>query len=365
MSTRSDVTARRVFVALMVISIALLLWIIWPFAEAFLLAAVLAGALSPLEERMANRFRRLKQSRSLSAGLLCAAVVLVLMLPVGGLTAFVVRSGTEWYRFVAQTVRSEGVMGLVDRLPGPIQGGTRRLMERLQVGEEMLNESLGEQVTAQGGKAARAVGGFLSATGTVVLQAVMMLIALFFLLVDGRRLVGWLEEVAPVRPGQVREILVEFGRVSVAVMLSSLATAAVQALAALIGYLVARVPHPFFFAFVTFLVAFVPAVGAAGVCLLAAGLLAVTGHTVAAIFLAVWAVAVVGLVDNVIKPILVKRGLTMHGAIVFFALLGGLAAFGTIGLLLGPMIVAFFLALVRIQRREYAAQSPAPDPPCV
>jgi predicted PurR-regulated permease PerM len=164
----------------------------------------------------------------------------------------------------------------------------------------------------------------------------------------------------------VREILVEFRKVSGAVMFSSLATAAVQALAALAGYLIARVPHPFFFAFVTFLVAFVPAVGAAGVVLLAAGLLAVTGHNVAAIFLVIWALAVVGLVDNIIKPVLVKRGLELHGAIVFFALLGGLAVFGTIGLLLGPLIVAFFLALVRIHRRELAAPPPAaPEPPCV
>ena len=72
-----------------------------------------------------------------------------------------------------------------------------------------------------------------------------------------------------------------------------------------------------------------------------------------AIFLAVWGVLVVGLVDNLIKPLLVKRGLHMHGAIVFFALLGGLAAFGTVGLLLGPLIVTLFLALVRIHQRDY------------
>jgi predicted PurR-regulated permease PerM len=267
---------------------------------------------------------------------------------------------------VTDTVRSEGVMGLLDHLPGPLQDGARKLIDRLELEEEILGQRLEEQVTAQGGKAARAVSGFLSATGTVVVQVVMMLIALFFLLVDGRRLVTWLEEVAPLRPGQVREILVEFRKVSVAVLVSSMATAAVQALAALLGYLIARAPHPFFFAFATFLVAFVPAVGAAGVVLVVAGLLAVTGHTVAAIFLVIWGVAVVGLVDNIIKPILVKRGLELHGAVVFFALLGGLAVFGTIGLLLGPLVVAFFLALVRIHRREYGASGPAaPDPPCV
>jgi predicted PurR-regulated permease PerM len=94
-------------------------------------------------------------------------------------------------------------------------------------------------------------------------------------------------------------------------------------------------------------------VGAAIVCLAAAVLLLATGHPVAALVLALWGITVVGLSDNVIKPLLVKRGLHMHGAIVFFSLLGGLAFFGAIGLLLGPLIVAFFLSVVRIYERDY------------
>ena len=71
-----------------------------------------------------------------------------------------------------------------------------------------------------------------------------------------------------------------------------------------------------------------------------------------ALFLALWGIIVVGLSDNVVKPLLAKRGMQMHGAIVFFSLLGGLAVFGAIGLLLGPLIVAFFLTVVRIYERD-------------
>ena len=185
------------------------------------------------------------------------------------------------------------------------------------------------------------------------MQTVMMLIALFFFLVDGKALVAWIERVSPLEPGQTLEILREFRKVSASVLVSSLATAGVQALAALVGYLIAGVPHPFFFATVTFFLALIPAIGAGGACLAAALLLLAQGKIGMAIFLAIWGVLVVGLVDNLIKPILVKRGLHMHGAIVFFALLGGLATFGTVGLLLGPLIVTLFLALVRIHQRDY------------
>jgi predicted PurR-regulated permease PerM len=149
--------------------------------------------------------------------------------------------------------------------------------------------------------------------------------------------------------------------VAYAVLLSSLVTSAVQAVAALIGYLIVRVPYPAFFAAATFFVAFVPAFGAAGVCLIAALLLFVTGHPYAALFLAIWGLGVVGTVDNLIKPLLMKSGLHMNGAIVFFSLIGGLGAFGAVGILLGPLVVSLFLALLRMYKRDYAREGSTHD----
>ncbi|HXS16764.1 MAG TPA: AI-2E family transporter, partial [Polyangiaceae bacterium] len=129
---------------------------------------------------------------------------------------------------------------------------------------------------------------------------------------------------------------------------------------ALAGYLIARVPHPFFFAIVTFFISFIPAIGAGGACFVAALLLLAGGKVWSALFLAIWIIPV-GLVDNWVKPLLVKRGMHMHGGVVFFALLGGIAAFGAVGLLLGPLFVTFLVALVRIYRRDFA-RSPVPTP---
>ena len=350
MSTPSQVTARRVFTGLVVLSVVLLALVVMPFATALFLAAVVAGALHPLHRRLTGLVR----GRSgLSAGLLVIGVALVLLVPVTGLTAVVVKEASDGYRWVASTVRSEGMNGLIERLPDRLEAPVRSLMDRFDVEAVDLNQQLGSQATSQTGKAATAVTGFLSATGSLVLQGVMMMIALYFLLTDGVRLVEWLEQVAPMHPGQTIELLSEFRKVSVAVLFSSVATAAVQAVAALVGYLIARVPQPIFFFALTFFVALIPAVGATSVCLVAALLLLVTGHQWMALFLAVWGLLVVGLVDNIVKPILVKRGLSLHGAVVFFALLGGLSVFGPVGLLLGPMVVAFFLALVRIHQRDY------------
>jgi predicted PurR-regulated permease PerM len=328
--------------------------VIRPFAEAFFFAAVLTGALYPLHRRLSQK---LGDRRGMSAGILCFAVVLALLMPVGGIAAFAIKESVHGVRFVSETVRSEGVAGLVEHLPEPVQNGVNALLARMPGQEQELDALLQEQASAQSGKAARAVTGALAATGSALLQSGLMLIAMYFLLVDGAELVVWFEHISPLARGQTTELLQEFRKVSVAVLVSSLATAGLQSVVAFAGYLMARVPHPVFFATVTFFIAFVPALGAGGVTLAVALLLVLLGHPWAALFLAIWGIFVVGLVDNIVKPLLVKRGLSMHGGLVFFALLGGLAAFGSVGLVAGPLTVAFFLALVRIYQRDFRAQA--------
>lgn len=342
--------ARRTFILLIVASLVLLAVTVRPFAQALFFACVLAGTLYPLQRRLCKLLRGRQQT---SAGILSAAVLLALVTPFGGLAAFVVKESIDGVRFIANTVQSEGVTGLLDELPDPMRKVADELLRRFPLEEEDLNAAVQEQASAQGGKAARAVTGALAATGSFVLQAALMMVALFFLLVDGPRLVAWLELVSPLEEGQTTELLLEFRKVTGAVMISSLATAGVQSLAALFGFLLTGVPHPVFFTTVTFFLSFIPAIGAGGMCLVAALILLAMGKTWMALFLAVWGVLVVGTVDNIIKPLFAKRGMHMHGAIVFFALVGGLTAFGTVGLLAGPLFVSFFLALVRIYQRDY------------
>jgi predicted PurR-regulated permease PerM len=203
------------------------------------------------------------------------------------------------------------------------------------------------------GQAVSTVGKALVATGSFALHSVLMLIALFFLLARGDEALAWLASASPLGRAHTTELLTTFRRVAYSVIVSTGVTAAVQAAAALVGFLIARVPSPYFFALVTFVCAFIPAIGAAVVCLFAALLLYVTDHPYAALFLAVWGLVVVGLVDNLVKPLLIRRGLEANGVVVFFSLIGGIGAFGAIGLLIGPLVVSLFLALLRMYHRDF------------
>lgn len=348
---RTDVSARRALLIMLLLSLLLVLAVFRPLGGALFLAAVLAMVLWPLHQWLT---RRLRGRRGAAAGVLVALVVATLIGPLVGLSAFVITETADATRFVSETLRSEGTRGLVAKLPDPVEHQLERLLSRVDADSGEVTNWVQQQVTKAGGSAALVVGAAVSATGSLLFQGVMMVLALFFFLTNKEGIINWLDEASPLRSGQTRELFAEFVRVCKSVIVSTAATSLVQAVAALIGYFIARVPHPIFFFAVTFVVAFVPAAGAASVCLVAAAIQLVTGHPWAALFLALYAFLVVGLVDNVVKPLLMKDSVRMHGAVLFFALLGGLAAFGAMGMLIGPLAVALFLAMLRIYQRDYS-----------
>lgn len=355
MAGRRLTYSRAFLIILLVLSLGLLAVITSPFSTGLFLAAVVAGALTRPNRWLRERLWNQKQ---LAAGVLVLGVLLALILPIGGMTAALLRQAFEAINFIRTTLESQGVHGLVTKLPQSVQVLAEQLLKSLPTNEAQLLSFFG----LQGGRAAEAVGGILSATSRAVVQLIFMLIGLFFLLTDGRELLDWLNEVVPLKEGQFLQLMNEFRRVSVAVLLSIFATAGVQALAAYLGFLIAGVPNAIFFALVTFFAAFIPAVGAVGTSVLLAALLFFNGRPGHGLFLVLWGLLVVGVIDNFVKPLFIgSQGLTLHPAVVFFSLLGGLAIFGYIGLIAGPLIVTFSLALIRMMEREFTPEH-APPP---
>jgi len=356
----SDLHARRLLVFLVLAALALTLVILRPFWIAYFLAAVVAATLRPAMEWLS---RRLGGRRAIAAAILTVGVLLLVVLPVAALGAILVNQAIDGIEWLRKTIQSEGVWGLLERLPGPAQRAAREVLEAVPQPQKQLQRIAGEQ----GGEAAAAVGGVLAATGTALFQTTMMLIALFFLLVDGRRLVDWIDARLPLRPGQFRTLLEDFRQTSVSVLVSSIATAGIQTAVAIVGYLIARAPNIPFLALATFVLALIPAVGGAVMVVGVALLLLATGHPVAGVFLGIWGVVAVSLSDNVARPFLLKGGMELHGGVVFFALLGGLAVFGGIGLVVGPLVLTFLVATLKLYRSEFGLELPServtpPDP---
>jgi predicted PurR-regulated permease PerM len=341
----TELGGRRFLLLLLAASIVLVSMVAWPIASALLVAAVLGVVLAPLQMYVS---RALRGRPKLAATLLVLALLLLVIVPLVALSAVVVNEATAGVKFVVQTVRGEGFEGLIHRLPGPLERLAISALSALGDVGQFIENNIG----LQAGRAASALGSALAATGAFVVQSALMLLALFFLLVGGRELLDWIEEVSPLGHARTHELIAEFRNMSYAVIVATLISAGAQALAALIGYVLTGVPHPFFFAGLTFFAALVPA-GAPAVCIFAGLVLLVNAHPYTALFLAIWALLVVSMVDNFVKPYVMKGDVEMHAGVLFFALIGGLAAFGITGLLLGPLAIALFLALLRIYRRDY------------
>lgn len=314
----------------------------FPLWRPLLIAAVLAGVLSPTYEAAVHR---LHGRRSLTAALFTTATIVLILIPLAALALIAIHEAASAIAVVKATLASEGLAGLIAKAPDPIEGWLHRLLP---------SQIDPERPFAAGSRwALGALTGALSVMGRFGLRLVLMLIAFFFLLRDGHALVDWLIGATPLAPDRVRWMMREFRGVSRSVLGANFITGAAQAVVATIGFAIGKAPSPIFFGLLTLFASLIPSVGTALVTFPVAGLVLLLGRPWAALFLAIWGAIAVGMIDNLIRPMLIRgKGQPLHGALVFFSLIGAMTAFGAVGLFIGPLALAFFLAIVRTRRLE-------------
>ena len=198
------------------------------------------------------------------------------------------------------------------------------------------------------------LGKFLGNITIFLFHALIMFITLFFLFRDGRKLRGLLANL-PVKHAH-RDTVVDNAMTTIkSTIYSGFAIAAMQGALTGIGFWFVGVPGPVVWGFVATLAGLVPWVGAGLVWLPATIWLAVTNEWARALILLAWSGVVVSTVDNFVRPYIVQRvgEMHMHFLLIFFSILGGLEAFGMLGIFLGPMILAVAITLVRAVNDEF------------
>jgi predicted PurR-regulated permease PerM len=144
-----------------------------------------------------------------------------------------------------------------------------------------------------------------------------------------------------------------FKDVTVSTVIGTGATAMTQGVLLGIAFMVVGLPNALFWSVVTTALAILPLVGSGLVWGPAAIILAIQGRVVPAILLAIWGVVVVGGVDNFIRPVIYRRYAEVHPLITLIGAIGGVAEFGLLGLLIGPLALSYFFELIRMYREEY------------
>jgi predicted PurR-regulated permease PerM len=198
------------------------------------------------------------------------------------------------------------------------------------------------------------VGG--ATTAFVVKLAVgilIMIISVFFFLLEGPSMTLSIMRLSPLDDRYEEELLKEFNQISRAVVVATVLSAVVQGILAGLGYWIAGLESVFLLTMLTAVMALVPFLGAASVWVSASlWLYFYEERTWAAVLLAIYGAAIVSMADNVIKPLVLHGQSKLHPLLALLSVLGGVQALGPIGILVGPMVVAFLQTLLNILHRE-------------
>lgn len=327
----------------------LLYRIVDPFLAPIAWALFLGFLLQPAQVRLASWLRG---RASVSAFIL---TILVLLLFIGPLTALALAFARQaaylagrlqpWIeqqqeRGFSQLTEIPVVGGVLDWLEHNVQISTAHVQAWLGEG----SKHLFEQLAAFGGTA------FLGAVGTV-LSFTVMLFVLFFIIRDGRPIARLGAAFVPLPPEQREELAERLGSVTRAVVRGTVLTAMIQGFLLGIAFAVVGLPAPVVFGVLGAVLSVVPFGGTALVWVPAVGVLMVQGSYMQAGILLVFGF-IVSSVDNFLKPMLISDQSPLPTLAVFIGVLGGLAAFGLIGLFLGPIVIALVLALLEFAREK-------------
>jgi len=310
--------------------------IVRPFLTEIAWAVVLTICLKPARVRLSPRLGHTR-----TALLLTVLVLLLIVLPLVFIATTAIAQGAPAVAYVEQQLRSQG---------GPAAwfhaawGWARARAAFLPTEQEVIGRitaSLGTFVQYLAGQA----GGFLASAAGVVFSLLITLAVLFFLLRDADRFGVTLRQVLPFGAEQNALLLAIASELVSASVTASLAVAAIQGLIGGVTFALLGIQGPALWGVIMAILSFVPVVGATLVWAPAAIWLGLSGSIGKAVALAAVGV-LMGQVDNVIRPLLLSGRSQLNTLVLIISLLGGLSAFGFIGIVLGPLVAALVTALV-------------------
>ncbi|HXZ59180.1 MAG TPA: AI-2E family transporter [Steroidobacteraceae bacterium] len=316
-------------------------------------AAVLAFVLHPLHEWLAAR---LKGRQALSAGILTGLTPFLVLAPLAMLgIAFAGQVAHLIAYFRGQSfISSSDLLTRLSAMPvigAPVSWARDNAVVSASQVEGWISDSVQALL-----KSAATMGGDLAlgVFGTLV-GFFMMLFMLFFFLQDGRAMLAAFERLIPMAREQRARLLKYLGDVTRAVVFGSVTTALIQGVIVGVGFAIVGLPSPLVFGVLAVIAAFLPS-GSAIVLIPAALYLALAGRWGAALFIGLWTVGL-WVVDSVLRPIITSKHAEVSTLAIFIGAIGGVSAFGILGLIVGPVLLSFAVALVRFAQESLAADA--------
>jgi predicted PurR-regulated permease PerM len=313
-------------------------FVLWPVVGSVMWALFLAIVFWPMHQRC----KRLVRRPSLAALLTLLSIVVIVIVPLALVSASVVEEASLLYQKIRSGELQPGqyLQQVLDALPAWAQS----VLQRFGLNDiPAMARRAGDLLSRSSQFITSSLLGIGQNTLNFVVSFFIMLYVLFFLLRDGAQLGGQIQRAVPLQPDQTRQVLQQFVTVVRATVKGNVVVALIQGALGGLAFWVLDVPGPMLWGAFMALLSLLPAVGAALVWGPVALYHLFTGDLVGGIGLIAWGVLVIGLVDNVLRPILVGRDTRMPDYLVLVATVGGIGLFGLNGFVIGPVIAAMFL----------------------
>lgn len=336
------------FFAAFVIGAVAFFWTISPFIVPLLLAAAAVALVGGLHEKLA---KALGGRRRLSALLASLAILIVVLVPTAIVFWLIL---DQAFGVLGQWQKTIAAGGLDALITGRIREPLAPLLRQLdQLG---FSNFLGDAIERAVAFLSTHLGATAAVVARLVLAAVILVIGMYYFFLDGPRMVAQLEAYGPMEGSHIHEILVDIAGILRAIFLASFVTAVIQGILGVIGFWIAGLPNAIMWAalmaFLALIFSLVPILGTGLVFVPASIWLLAHDKIFGGIFVMLWGLLVLGMVEYFVKPYFAKERLEIYPVVLFLTLFGGIEVLGPIGALAGPVLAAAVGSFLRVWKRD-------------
>jgi len=325
------------FLLFLVVAILIFL-IIKPAIQILALAIIVAILAYPVYQRFLAKLR----SPNFASFMTLLVIAVLVLIPVVFFGRLLLNEGLNFYN----RVQSGGMVisrdQIVQNLPAGIQAGLEHFSRDI-------NNSL-QSLTAN---IFQSIGSLVSNIASFLIALLLLIMTVFFLLRDGRHITEVIVDISPMATSQEDVLMNRVVSAVNGVVKGLFLTALCHGAVATVGFFIFGVPNALVWGVFTVLAALVPAIGVWFSLIPAVAYMLITGHIPGAIGLAIWAVCGVALIDNFVGPRILGHRTQMHPLLIVLSVLGGIQFFGILGFLIGPILMAIFMVMIDMYRKDF------------
>jgi predicted PurR-regulated permease PerM len=330
-------TEKYFLFGILAIVLALTFAILYPFLSVFVLAAAFAVVVNPVYLWIKKHIT--KKRSGLASLITVLLFLIVLCVPLFFMGTVIFNQAQNAYQFISSNGDTSLFVQKVDTSINNLmpKGFTFDTHEKFVNLTSFLSNN---------------IGNFFTSTFNTILMALLTVFTMFYLLRNGDDWREGLIKVIPLSEKNIKEILSNLKDSVNRILKGSFFIAIVQGILAWIGLWIFGVPNPALWGVVAGMASFVPTLGTSIVFVPSILFLLFTGMQLQALGLLLWAMLLVGMIDNILSPYIISKNTEVPSLFILFSILGGISLMGPVGILMGPLTISLLYSLVAIYRKE-------------